>query len=737
MAPVSSDPSSLSVQERHRAMAAMDLDPVEAGTEEALEPAETNEPTKSLSSSPPKRSSVIDMWKKRESTIIAASTANIRSVGVLPKPSNEKDHIEEKKEASPEENDPSLVDSKSATESAKSSMPGGAPTRSKIRGMWKQKESVVKSAVTPKPFVPEQAPEETEETTIQATEEITTEATEEITTQAPEESTSQAVNQSRPPASPVKRFPPSPRVAQSSPRISQSESPSAFNELRNKWKKFGVDKEEEQVTTRTSPASGFSKSSPSSSLVEKGRLALQKRRQSPVIMGEEDSSIDGGATPRTPSKAPTDSPSAVMTSLQQPVLEVDSDGFPKMPQKTTPKREQVKKMGQLHAGRSKVLTPTGQSPTGSGTYPITSANSFSRRKHLFERHRRRGMATSPESESADKEAKAATASTTEHSRAESTTSDLSQAFRAAGIDEDFAELSRKLAGTDSQPRAQDGPKINIDTLMSFAGNDPAQGDGKSNSSPSEYSSLQVSNSFNKQDTPKSYSSDFFSDPDINVDDHDLGRSVASTRTRSTTSIASRAHETLRGKRRMKRAAEEQARTKTAALHQTEPYAKSSATNASSVSASSAGGTYDSETISTTTQTVESEAYSKKESGGLTPTAETMVTDKFVEASNANVEAFASSLQAISLGQIANDVSDVISGVDLKSLNEGVAAATHHLNEGMAAASLSISAASESLSKIVASLTPKSKQPDRVERVPSLIEEIAIEVEYVEDSDDET
>ncbi len=112
----------------------------------------------------------------------------------------------------------------------------------------------------------------------------------------------------------------------------------------------------------------------------------------------------------------------------------------------------------------------------------------------------------------------------------------------------------------------------------------------------------------------------------------------------------------------------------------------------------------------------------------------IVTDQFVCQSNADVEAFTASFQSLSLAQFASDLKEeagtVLKGVDFKKLS-------NNWNEGVAAASQSLGAASQTLNKLVRKeVVPKKKHLPLVpDRIPSPVEEIAIEVEYVEDSDD--
>jgi hypothetical protein len=142
----------------------------------------------------------------------------------------------------------------------------------------------------------------------------------------------------------------------------------------------------------------------------------------------------------------------------------------------------------------------------------------------------------------------------------------------------------------------------------------------------------------------------------------------------------------------------------------------------------------SQMMSTVNSTIASEVGSRgrKRSGSRTPrrgglekASKEMVTDKFVSESNSNVEAFKSTFQALSLEQIAKDLKDEVAlnvqGLDFMKL-------ATDLNHGM-------TAASESLNKLVgADVFSTRRVPAK--RGPSPVEEVAIEVEYIEASDEE-
>jgi hypothetical protein len=111
----------------------------------------------------------------------------------------------------------------------------------------------------------------------------------------------------------------------------------------------------------------------------------------------------------------------------------------------------------------------------------------------------------------------------------------------------------------------------------------------------------------------------------------------------------------------------------------------------------------------------------------------IVTDEFVIESASNVEAFQTTLKSLSLHELASDISEeagnVLKGVDLKKIS-------NDWNQGIAAASRSLTAATHSLNKFVGTNEPRKKvSTPQGNREPSPIEEeVAIEVEYVEDDE---
>jgi hypothetical protein len=120
-----------------------------------------------------------------------------------------------------------------------------------------------------------------------------------------------------------------------------------------------------------------------------------------------------------------------------------------------------------------------------------------------------------------------------------------------------------------------------------------------------------------------------------------------------------------------------------------------------------------------------DANKRQREGEVRPHA--VVADGFVLESASNVEAFQTTLKSLSLKQLANDISEeagtVLKDIDLKKISTD-------LNLGIAAASRSLS---DSYNKLVGSNEPRKKSSfSQRTRESSPVEEVAIEVEYVED-----
>jgi hypothetical protein len=108
---------------------------------------------------------------------------------------------------------------------------------------------------------------------------------------------------------------------------------------------------------------------------------------------------------------------------------------------------------------------------------------------------------------------------------------------------------------------------------------------------------------------------------------------------------------------------------------------------------------------------------------VVPDADTMIPDEFVSEKNANVQSFQAAYENMSLEQIANDMKEEASSVlSMNFLSNDL------LNKSMYAAG-------ESLNKLVAGEMFKKQQKHRlITRAPSPVEEVAIEVEYIADDD---
>ena len=124
--------------------------------------------------------------------------------------------------------------------------------------------------------------------------------------------------------------------------------------------------------------------------------------------------------------------------------------------------------------------------------------------------------------------------------------------------------------------------------------------------------------------------------------------------------------------------------------------------------------------------------STKENQGRKPIySKELVTDDFVTESNSNVTAFKSAYKSLSLKQLADDLTEEVAGTMMNVRNLDFKQLASNLNEGM-------SAASESLSKLVGTeVFPKGKLKVPRRELNPVEEGIAIEVEYIEDSDDDS
>ncbi|KAL3916083.1 MAG: hypothetical protein SGILL_005340 [Bacillariaceae sp.] len=111
---------------------------------------------------------------------------------------------------------------------------------------------------------------------------------------------------------------------------------------------------------------------------------------------------------------------------------------------------------------------------------------------------------------------------------------------------------------------------------------------------------------------------------------------------------------------------------------------------------------------------------------VVPDADQMIPDEFVSEKNASVQSFQSAYESMSLEQIANDMKEeATSALSMNFLNQ------EFLNKGMYAAG-------ESLNKLVAGMTSEKRQQQHrlIKRAVSPVEEVAIEVEFIADSEDD-
>lgn len=812
----------------------VDLD---AATEQVPIPAE-----EAYRSTQTKRSSVIDMWRKREGAAIASS-ANSRmatpprksfnsnsrnsSPSIQEKVASVSDVYEEKKETTQEEETttrpasspkqmprnvtptkqtPPPQDSghvtgenENDTQSADAAFTGFGKTNSAIVNSWKQKETASTPGTLGAASV-EAIPSESPHPKPPSRSNSGTRPRGSVLNrwnnreqQTPTQSNSSSPHRPNSPAVSLGDGPPQPTP----------DSP-AFKDLKSRWTKFGDGGNAGSGNGPTpSPATTPSKiarsPSPRTTMEKKWQHSRQSFRQSPVTVNGE-SSVDGGIATQ---------------SLQQPTLDVDNDGFPKDSgsASTTP-RNHLKKMGQLHAGRPKQTLATSKASSYLYTKPASTSSpspveppsvsnnprvnlsarpsprKFAQRKQMLEKHRRRHAVDEESPEPIENSNSNEKSTHTGHSRGEYTSlSDaLSQAFDDVVTEEEEQKLSDTFSRSNVRPANRFGssPKVTAQALSAIATEERNSGNpdpptGKAFAGYSEYSSLRVSDSASCNASEISKRPSNFAGPsDASADEQ---QSFASK-----SSIASRAHQTLRDKRKKNR--DFGMTSSPGAMHsygntqRNQPYAASkqysrlsdfnnysidppvtfvedeqfpqdeNAKNAHTPTARAGNGKrkssqrayssptacgdgelpFDSDLVSTASNLIStvtsSDAYS---SGPLVP-AEQIVSDRFVSESNANVDAFATSLQAMSLGQIANDLTEevtstVLHGVDFSKissdLNSGMSAASQSLNKNM-------NMASASLNKLVGSnVFPVKKRPT-MQRSPSPVEEMAIEVEYVED-----
>jgi hypothetical protein len=119
---------------------------------------------------------------------------------------------------------------------------------------------------------------------------------------------------------------------------------------------------------------------------------------------------------------------------------------------------------------------------------------------------------------------------------------------------------------------------------------------------------------------------------------------------------------------------------------------------------------------------------------VVPNAKEMIPDEFVSEKNASVQSFQSAYERMSLEQIAKDMQEEASSVlKMDFLNN------EYLNKGIDAAGKGINAAGMSLHQLVGGdimFQKKSTKTKLPKRAPSPVEEVAIEVEYIADSDDD-
>jgi hypothetical protein len=147
--------------------------------------------------------------------------------------------------------------------------------------------------------------------------------------------------------------------------------------------------------------------------------------------------------------------------------------------------------------------------------------------------------------------------------------------------------------------------------------------------------------------------------------------------------------------------------------------------------STCASAFSTETPTTTTTNKKTDSHYPLD---VVPNAMEMIPDEFVSEKNASVQSFQSAYERMSLEQIAKDMQEEASSVlKMDFLNN------EYLNKGIDAAGKGINAAGMSLHQLVGGdilFQKKSTKTKLPKRAPSPVEEVAIEVEYIADSDDE-
>lgn len=716
---------SLPIQERIRAMA-------EASPVRKISESETEEISVNSHNAATKRSSVVDMWRKREVSANSSSAGHSSAAmnSVETDSPRKFDHLEEKKEPTPDED----VEEVSTNEPANNNNgplspplqghPSPSPRTSTVRpaivspstpigkssanNSWRQRDSSYTSfaknpTVTPSSDV--------------------SPVYHKTGSPAPWQTKSPAAKLEAASVTPVQPFTPD-----------NAEKP-AFSDLKSKWAQFGAQKIQKRENAKILPAKA------------RGIANSTTQRNNKV---DDECSIDGDI------RQPRDfAAQGKAELLQQPVLDVSDDRSQEVGNgKPTPS----KKVGTYMYVKDGTKAATDQE-IQDGSPSRLNPRQLAQRKHLLDKHRRRKKVL-------------AGSSSTENSPTSATSDDdaFNTAFEAAGTNIQSQKSTTNMSTAAMETPSQQlftGSNIPMKTLMAYGADEDEFistefGPGQI---PVDvgYKSLLVSASQSLKDSKLEEQKNRESPPVTNTNMGDYDSGVGSLPSKS--SIADRAQKSMRDKRTRARGTGsvseppgrharderkpdpsydedemmilEKEQGTPAHLRVTRVVRRPQQSSddldaypqnqACDDSASVRSMSTISNMLSTITSFSETTSHKGQHRAPKRRIAvEAIVADEFVTESNANVDAFASTFQALSLDQIAKDLreeaSSVFEGVNFKKFSSD-------LNEGVAAAQKSWNA---SISKMVGREVFKRKAVALRRGAASPVEEIAIEVEYVED-----
>lgn len=518
-------------------------------------------------------------------------------------------------------------------------------------------------------------------------------------------------------------------VAMVTPEAPDRASPPAFHDLKSQWASFGAKKiqarEDSVVPSKRQSALGSPPTSPKKS------VDTENSQVDEFIPG------DPGTPPVTQKKRQSQS----IDTLQQPVLEESGapgrDSHPRRTKAGWSKAKPSPKVGTRMYVKDTKNGVMSKTPTSEVTKESPSRlGKFSQKKQFLERVRRRSKTGSGRPDVTT------TPSTNSEDTINTILEPLQENFSDKALDID-AEHTRTDAARSEEQKICSKPTIPIETLMAYG----ADEDG--------FIRTALEPNVFKSDGGLDFNATRWGDEDPPLDrgavDDNSSSVVAET---YTSTIAARAAKALREKRQSNQKHEDDEERPSHALSPAsfdddemmmldKEQEELSGFHSASVSDQHAGGfrpvspethddTYSQSAASNMVSTITGFSEMNTRNRPILPDA--IITDEFVKESTSNVEAFQTTLKSSSLQQLASDLAEeagtVLKGVDLKKISSG-------WNQGMAAASQSLSenvtAATSSLNELVGAGGRRKKLsvPQR-KRGPSPVEEVAIEVEYVED-----